>query len=90
MTEIRRGIVLPVLEVEIPERRQAGDMLGRQFFPDGFAQRTVGGRSGVRIVARRVDGGHDGEKRGAGIELAPFGFGCLGDIGKHGHHDYTR
>jgi hypothetical protein len=71
-----------VLAVESLERRQAGDLLARQFFADGFAERAIVGRSDVGIVARGVDGRHDGEKRGAGVELAPFGFGGLGGQGQ--------
>lgn len=82
MAEVRGGVVLLMLAVEILEFSQAGDVLGCQFLADRLTEGAVVRRGYVRVVARRVDGRQDGEKCGVGIQLAPFGSDRLRSQGQ--------
>ena len=51
------------------ERRERRDILLGQLIADRFAQRMIVRRIDLRVVARGIDRGHNGEKRWAGVEL---------------------
>ena len=69
LRKIRVSVSLLVRDVELFQLIERFDLLTGECGAHFGAQRMVGGRSQVAIIASRIDRGHDGEECGIPIEL---------------------